>query len=109
MQAPSLTTEQRMEALERAKEVRAERARLRGQLARGYYTLADVFEKSDAGDNVASRTPIRSVLVALPGIGQLRADQILRECEISQNRRVRGVGSRQRERLVELTQKYQRA
>ncbi|MER6693133.1 hypothetical protein ABT329_29615, partial [Streptomyces minutiscleroticus] len=36
----------------------------------------------------------------LPGIGKVRAAQLLDELEISESRRVQGLGARQKERLL---------
>jgi hypothetical protein len=38
----------------------------------------------------------------MPGIGKVRAAQLLNELEISESRRVQGLGTRQKERLPEL-------
>jgi hypothetical protein len=44
---------------------------------------------------------VRALLESLPVIGKVRAQKILTEMEISDSRRVRGLGIQQRERLLE--------
>ena len=41
----------------------------------------------------------------IPGIGKAKADDIMRKLGIAENRRVQGLGSRQREGIVELVAK----
>lgn len=45
--------------------------------------------------------PVRALLESLPDIGKVRAQKLLAEMEISESRRVRGLGTQQRERLLE--------
>lgn len=44
----------------------------------------------------------RWLLESLPGIGKVRAGQLLADLDISERRRVQGLGARQKERLLEL-------
>jgi ribosomal protein S13 len=44
--------------------------------------------------------PVHSLLAALPGIGKIRATQVMKEIGISESRRVRGLGSNQKELLL---------
>lgn len=101
MSVPFLTTEQRVNALAKATAIRQGRAALRKQLADGSCTLEDVFAKSDAGDAVAAGMPIFEVVRALPGYGAVKTGSVLDVCKVSHKRRVRGVGVRQRARLLE--------
>lgn len=43
---------------------------------------------------------VLALLAALPGIGKVRAQKTLTELDISESRRVRGLGSNQKERLL---------
>ena len=44
---------------------------------------------------------VSTVLESLPGVGKVRAQKIMEELDISATRRVRGLGSKQRELLLE--------
>jgi hypothetical protein len=97
---PPLSDEQRRAALEKAAEARRVRAELKAGLQRGEVELRDVFERADH-DEVVANTKILVVLESLPHIGKVRSRRTLAEIGVSERQRVRGVGPRQRERLVE--------
>ncbi|MFB6982305.1 integration host factor, actinobacterial type [Streptomyces scopuliridis] len=55
-----------------------------------------------ASDSEAMRkVRVPALLESLPDIGKVRAQKILTEAEISESRRVRGLGTQQRERPLE--------
>ncbi|MGW9033132.1 integration host factor, actinobacterial type [Streptomyces sp. NPDC055722] len=98
MALPPLSPEQRRAALDKAAAARKERAEVKEALKHGKLSLREVF----ASDSEAIRKmPVRALLEALPDIGKVRAQKILTELEISESRRVRGIGIQQRERLLE--------
>lgn len=98
MPLPTLTAEQRQQALEKAAEARRKRAELKAQLKNGSETLATVLAKED--DETVGKMKVTSVLESLPGVGKVRARKIMERLEISATRRVRGLGSKQREALL---------
>lgn len=101
---PPLSPEQRRRALEKAAEVRRNRAELKTSLKEGRITLREILERS--GDDIVGRMKVASVLESLPGVGKVRALRLMKRLEISNSRRVRGLGSKQREALLrEFTQK----
>ncbi|MBT2430005.1 integration host factor [Streptomyces sp. ISL-112] len=99
MALSALTPSQRAEALEKAKAVRKERADLMTQLKAGTLPLTDLLAREDA---VVGKIRVRRVLESLPGIGAVRAGQLLADLGISESRRVQGLGANQRTRLFEL-------
>jgi hypothetical protein len=98
---PKLTDEQRTAALAKAAEARRMRAEIKELLKTGSLTLAEVFERADTNDIVAG-TKIFSILISLPGVGKVKAMRLLEEHQIAENRRIRGLGSRQRRVLLDL-------
>ena len=94
---PSLTPEQRAEALAKAAAARHARAALRDDIKAGNVTLAEVFEMDD---DVARRMKVSALIEALPGYGKAKAAKIMEELGISESRRVQGLGVRQREQLL---------
>ncbi|MEU3045957.1 integration host factor, actinobacterial type [Streptomyces sp. NPDC006984] len=62
-------------------------------------TLKEVLEREDS---IVGKTYVRRLLESLPGIGKVRAGQLLADLGISERRRVQGLGARQKERLLEL-------
>ncbi|MFC8015441.1 integration host factor, actinobacterial type [Streptomyces cinereoruber] len=95
MALPTLTAE----ALKKAVAVRKERGEILAQLKDGKVSLKDVLVREDA---VVRKVSVRRLLESLPGIGKVRAAQLLDELGISETRRVQGLGPRQKERLLEL-------
>ncbi|MCX4516047.1 integration host factor [Streptomyces sp. NBC_01619] len=98
MALPSLTEEQRSQALAKALENRKERATLLAQLKSGSLSLEKVLNRED---QVVARIPVRRVLESLPGIGRARAGHLLHDLGISPRRRVQGLGPRQKEALLQ--------
>jgi hypothetical protein len=98
MPLPTLTPEQRQQALEKAAEARRKRAELKGQLKSGNVTLAEVLNRED--DDTVGKMKVASVLESLPGTGKVRARKIMEKLDISSSRRVRGLGSKQKDALL---------
>jgi hypothetical protein len=99
MVLPALTAEQRAEALAKAQLARKARADLLSGLKAGKVRLEEVFTLADT-DEVVRKTRILAVIKALPGVGPVRAAELMRGCEIAESRRVGGVGSAQRSALL---------
>lgn len=95
-----LTPEERQAARQKALEARTTRANIKSSFADGKLTLAQVFERADEDEAVARMRTI-DLLTSLKGIGEIRAQSIMEQCEISLNRRLRGLGHRQRNALIE--------
>ena len=99
MALPQLTPEQRAAALEKAAAARQARAKLREQIKKGDISFAEVMKQS--ADPVVARMKVSTLLESLPGFGKAKAHKIMAELEISESRRVQGLGARQREQLLE--------
>ncbi|MGX9296754.1 integration host factor, actinobacterial type [Tsukamurella paurometabola] len=99
MALPTLTPEQRANALAKAAEVRAARAAIKADLKAGKTTLAAVLGRAD--EPAVGKLKVSALLEALPKVGKVRAAEIMEELEIAENRRVSGLGDRQRAGLLE--------
>lgn len=95
-----LTPEERQAARQKALEARTTRAKIKSDFADGKLSLAEVFERADEHEAVARMRTI-DLLTSLKGIGEIRAQSLMEQCEISLNRRLRGLGHRQRTALIE--------
>jgi hypothetical protein len=98
MPLPTLTDEQRREALAKAADARRRRAELKGQLKSEKVTLRDVLARQ--GDETVGKMKVSSVLESLPGVGKVRARKIMERLDISSSRRVRGLGAKQKDALL---------
>ena len=99
MPLPTLSPEQRAAALEKAAEIRKARAELKEQLKQGKTTLTAVLDQAEASD-VVGKLKVSAVLQAMPGIGKVRATQIMEKLKIAESRRLRGLGDQQRKALL---------
>jgi hypothetical protein len=96
---PSLTPEQRQAALQKAAAARRQRAEVKEKLKMGSLSLRELFEQGDR-DEVLAKLKVVSVLESLPGVGKVRARRLMQELDISESRRLRGLGRNQREALL---------
>jgi transposase len=96
---PSLTPEQRQAALEKAAAARRERAEVKNRLKHAQGSLAEVVREGQTNE-VIGKMKVSALLEAMPGVGKVRARQIMDELAISESRRVRGLGAKQVSALV---------
>jgi hypothetical protein len=100
---PTLTPEQRQLALEKAAAARRTRAEVKDKLKIGSLTLPELFDAADRKDDegeMLAKLKVVSVLESLPGVGKVRARNIMSELDISESRRLRGLGANQRKALL---------
>jgi hypothetical protein len=96
---PPLTPEQRTAALAKAAVARRERAAAKNRLKYSQGSLADVITEG-RGNDVIGKMKVSALLESLPGVGRVRARQIMEEVGISESRRVRGLGANQAAALI---------
>lgn len=95
---PPLTMEQRRQALEKAAIARRKRAELKEQLKSGRTTLGALLERTN--DEIVGKMKVSNVLESLPGVGRVRARKLMEKLDISESRRMRGLGSKQKANLL---------
>lgn len=104
MALPPLSDEQRAEALKKAAEARRERAavkaRLKESTGRRGQAVKDVLTEAETNE-VVGKLKVSALLEALPGVGKVKAAQIMEEIGISPSRRIRGLGAHQSKKLVD--------
>ena len=96
---PSQTPEQLAANLEKAAAARAARSALKQRVKAGEVSLVAVL---DAVDDVAHKLKVVALLESLPGVGKVKARRIMDDIGIADNRRVQGLGTQQKQALVEL-------
>lgn len=99
MPAPKMTDEQRAAALARAAEARRVRAEIKQLLKTGSLTLEDVFARAEEDDLVAG-IKVSALVVSMPHMGKIKTIRLLEDLKIAENRRLRGLTSRQRADLL---------
>lgn len=98
---PILTKEQRQEHLAKGLQIRKRRAYYREQLKIGALPVEKFFELADEGDQAAANMRVCAMVSALPGYGETKTSQLMETLKIARNRKVRGLGRRQRAALRE--------
>ena len=98
MALPPLTPEQRAAALEKAAQARKDRAEVKNKLKHGSATLPQVLKEGQT-DDVVGKMKVSALLESMPGVGKVRAKQIMERLGIAESRRVRGLGANQRSAL----------
>jgi transposase len=94
-----LTPEQRSAALEKAAVARRERAAVKNRLKYSQGSLAEVIAMGK-DNSVIGKMKVSALLESMPGVGRVRARQIMGEVGISESRRVRGLGTNQAAALI---------
>lgn len=96
-----LTEEQRAAAREKAKKARITRAEIKDAVKNKQITIAEVLKRAETDEAVA-RLKVTDLLTSLPGVGEVRTENILNELNIAASRRLRGLGIHQRKALINL-------
>ena len=98
-QAPARSLDQRMEALQRANDVRVRRAQLKRDLKAGREGIEAILLDPPGWVETAK---VFDMLMVVPKFGRVKAARLLNQCRISQSKTVGGLSERQRTELVEL-------
>ena len=98
MALPVLSPEERAAALEKAARVRVQRAEVKRLLKQGTTTLPAVLAKA-ADDDAIQGMKVLALVQSMPGVGKVRATQIMTRLGIAEGRRIGGLGPNQRQAL----------
>lgn len=95
MPLPPLTPEARQAALEKAARARRERAEVKNRLKHSGASLGEVVSQGRGNSDVIGKMKVLDLLCAMPGVGKVRAKQLMERIGIAETRRVRGLGDNQ--------------
>ncbi|MEX2652717.1 MAG: integration host factor, actinobacterial type [Acidimicrobiia bacterium] len=99
MQPPQLTDEQRKAALAKAAEARRVRAEVKELLKTGSLRLSEVVRRAET-DDILAGLKVERVIASMPGTGKIKAKRMMETLGIADNRRLRGLGDKQKEALL---------
>ena len=99
MPPPELSDEQRAKALAKAAEARKVRAEVKELLKMGSLDFKGLLGRAD-DDEIVAGLKVSAVLSSMPGTGKVKAKRIMEAHGIADNRRLRGLGERQRAALL---------
>ncbi|WP_436699851.1 integration host factor, actinobacterial type [Nocardioides sp. BYT-33-1] len=94
MALPPLTPEQRQAALEKAAAARRERAEVKNRLKNSGASISEVLQQGQVNE-VIGKMKVLDLLQSVPGLGKVRARQVMERLGIAESRRVRGLGAKQ--------------
>jgi hypothetical protein len=95
--APERSLIQRMDALQRANEIRTRRAQLKKDLKAGRVSIQALL--LDPPDYVQT-AKVFDMLLAVPKYGRVKVNKVLQQCRISPSKTIGGLSQRQRSELV---------
>ena len=99
MPLPTMTEEQRKEALAKAAETRKKRAEVREEIKAGKLSAKDAMARRD--DPVVGKMRVTQFITTFPGFGKAKAEKIMAEIGIAEGRRLAGLGDKQAAALIE--------
>ncbi|MDP9493956.1 MAG: integration host factor [Actinomycetota bacterium] len=99
MQPPQLTDEQRKAALAKAAEARRVRAEMKELLKTGSLRLSELVKRAET-DDILAGLKVERVIASMPGTGKIKAKRMMETLGIADNRRLRGLGDKQKEALL---------
>ena len=94
MALPPLTPEQRQAALDKAAASRRERAEVKNRLKNSGASITEVLAEGQTNE-VIGKMRVIDLLQSMPGLGKVRARQVMERLAIAESRRVRGLGVKQ--------------
>jgi hypothetical protein len=97
---PTLTPEQRADALAKAAIARKARSELLASIKSGQESIDKVLKKAKE-DKTIGKTKVMQLLKAVPGLGAVKVAALLEQAGIDPDRRAAGLGERQREALLD--------
>ena len=97
--APERSLTQRMEALQRANDVRSRRAQLKRDLKAGRQKIHELLLHPP---EYLQSAKVFDLLLAVPKYGRVKVNKILGQCRISPSKTLGGLSERQRGELVTL-------
>src|SRR5438105_3110189 len=97
--APERSLIQRMDALQRANEIRTKRAQLKRDLKAGRSSIEKLLT---APPEWVETAKVAEIMLAVPKYGRVKVNKILATCRISPSKTIGGLSERQRAELVSL-------
>ncbi len=96
---PERSLVQRRDALQRANEIRSQRAQLKRDLKGGRTQIHQLL--SDPPEYLGT-AKVFDMLLAVPKYGRVKANKVLMTCRISPSKTIGGLSQRQRDELITL-------
>lgn len=95
--APDRSLHQRMDALDRANEIRTFRAELKRDVKAGRANIVDLLLNPD--DKILTMKLV-DLMLAVPKLGRVKIDKMMRQWRISPSKTIGGMSERQRDEVL---------
>ena len=92
----NLSDSDRKKGLEKARQVRKKRAEIKNLLKKGKLDMKSLFAREELFEEFVRNMKIIKLVSALPGNGKVNALKILKDLKISPNKKVGGLGNKQK-------------
>ena len=83
----------------KAAEARRVRAEVKELLKTGSLRLSELMERANT-DDILAGIKVERMIASMPGTGKIKAKRMMESLGIAENRRIRGLGDKQREALL---------
>ena len=97
--APERSLTQRMDALQRANQIRTRRAQLKRDLKGGRVSIQTLLKNPP---DYVETAKVFDMLLAVPKYGRVKVNKVLTQCRISPSKTIGGLSERQRTELVQM-------
>jgi len=95
MGVPVVSFEKKLASLDKARNIRAKRSRMKKMLKSGEIDLSGILDNYEKYCSYIGNMKLIDILVSLPKIGIVKAKKILSELNISERKKINGLSSRQ--------------
>ena len=99
MALPQMTEAQRAAALKKAAVTRKKRSEFRAKIKAGKIPAKKALAKRD--DPIVGKIKVSQFIQSFPGYGKAKAEKIMTEIGIAEDRRLKGLGDNQVAKLIE--------
>lgn len=105
MSVPVLTYEKKINALEAARKIRKKRAQIKKDLKAANINIKELLDIKNKDFHIAAEMKIFDLIKALPGFGEIKTRNILRQIQISPKKKFKGIGKKQKIRFSDFLNK----
>ncbi len=75
------------------------RAEVKELLKTGSLRISELFDRAESEELLAG-LKVESLIASMPGTGKIKAKRLMESLGIAENRRIRGLGDKQKEALI---------
>jgi len=97
MNAPHISKEKRDAALIKARDYKAQRAEIKQSIKKGLVEFNTFFSEDYCFNDIISNMKLIDMIKSIPGVGDVKAQKILKYLSISWRKTIKGLGKKQKE------------